>query len=70
MELLIMALFVLYLLLGGMFQAEHGFWAHERPRGPDFDHDAHSRAGWVWLAVLLGLCAILVALFGAVAGAG
>lgn len=68
MEAPIIVLVILYLLLGGHFQAQHGFWAHQRPRGPDFDHEAHSRAGWIWLAVLLGLCAVLVAMFGAVAG--
>lgn len=67
MTTLIIVLFVAYLLMGGHFQAQHGFWAHERPRGPDFDQAEHDRAGCGWLIALLAAGAILVALFAAVA---
>lgn len=67
MIILIVIFLVAYVLLGGMFQAEHGFWAHERPRGPDFDQAEHDRTGCAWLIALLAAGAILVALFAAVA---
>lgn len=67
MTTLIVIFLVAYVLLGGMFQAEHGFWAHERPRDADFDQAEHDRAGCGWLIALLAAGAILVALFAAVA---
>lgn len=64
---LFLILFALYLLMGGHFQAQHGFFAHERRRGPDFDQEAHNQAGCGWLLAILTLCAVLVAMVAVIA---